>query len=290
MGKCVAIELARKGANVAIVARDQKKLDAAVEEVKAAALDIKRQRIGAFSADLSKAEGCKRVIADIMKWHGTAPDIVWACAGGSTPGFFKDTAPEVLEAQMATNYFSVMHTAHAALNAMVDNPAPPNHPKRHLIFTSSVVAFYTFAGYQPYAPAKAAIRSLADGLRNECLLYDIDVSCCFPGTIYTPGYEQENLTKPELTKIMEGSDEGQTPEQVAKVCIERLEKGEQMITTAFLGSAMRAAAWGGSKRNNFILDTLFAWVVNVVWWFVGREMDGHVLKYKKQSGLPQKKD
>lgn len=37
-----------------------------------------------------------------------------------------------------------------------------------------------------------------------------------PGTMFTPGYEEENKTKPELVLKIEESDAGLTPEQAAE--------------------------------------------------------------------------
>jgi len=179
------------------------------------------------------------------------------------------------------NYFTALHTAHASIRFMNASPATSGE-KRHIIFTSSVLAFYPIAGYNAYSPAKAAVRSLADGLRQECLLYDIDVHACFPATIYTPGFEEEQKTKPELTKILEGADEGQTPEQVAEICLRKLEKGQTLVTTTLMGSAIKGSAWGGSPKGNVLLDTLFGWVLLVVWTIVGKVMDWEVTKYKKK--------
>lgn len=212
--------------------------------------------------------------------------LILVVSGAAIPGFFKDMDPDVLERQVKTNYFSVIHTAHAALNLMTASPLPAGAPQRHIIFTSSVMAFYPLAGYNTYTPAKAAIRSLADGLRQECILYNIDVHCCFPGTIYSPGFEIEQQTKPELTKILEGSDEGQTPDKVAEVCVARLEKGQSLVVTSLLGEAMRAASWGGSPRGSWWWDTIMAWVCACVWLVVGRVMDGDVRKYVKKNGVP----
>ena len=64
---------------------------------------------------------------------------------------------------------------------------------------------------------------------------------CFPATIYTPGFEEEQKTKPELTKILEGADEGQTPEQVAEICLRKLEKGQTLVTTTLMGSAIKGS-------------------------------------------------
>lgn len=173
---------------------------------------------------------------------------------------------------------------------MAANPPAKTAPKRHIIFTSSVMAFYPLAGYNAYTPAKAAIRNLADGLRQECHLYDIAVHACFPATIYSPGFENEQLTKPELTKILEGSDEGQTPDQVAVECVKRLEKGHSLAVTSFIGETLRAASWGASPRGNWVWDTIFAWIINVIWLFAGPMMDSTVIKYRKEKGVPVKSD
>lgn len=47
------------------------------------------------------------------------------------------------------------------------------------------------------------------------MLYGIDMHIFFPPTMYTPGYEVENLTKPKITLEIESTDEGLTPDQAA---------------------------------------------------------------------------
>ena len=64
------------------------------------------------------------------------------------------------------------------------------------------------------------IAGLAECLRSEFQLYSIDIHTYFPGTILSPGYEQENRTKPQITKDLEGDDsEGLSPEECAKALI-----------------------------------------------------------------------
>ncbi|RPB10392.1 NAD(P)-binding protein [Morchella conica CCBAS932] len=287
MGLSVAKLLSKKGASIAIVARNPTKLASALAEIEACALHPGTQTFHAVSADLTQASECARMLDEIRVWGGV-PDIVWTCAGFAVPGFFKDLSAQQLEEQVRTNYFSVMFTAHAAINMMMRYPLRKGVPRRHLVFTSTVMAFYTIAGYNAYSPAKAAIRTLADGLRQECILYDIDVHCCFPATIYSPGFEVEQTLKPELTKILEGSDEGQTPDVVAEACVKGLEKGQSLVVTNMLGEAMRSACWGGSPRGCWWWDTLLSWVVAVVWLVLGRMMDGDVHKYVKKHGIPMR--
>ncbi|KAI5276046.1 3-dehydrosphinganine reductase, partial [Ascosphaera acerosa] len=145
---------------------------------------------------------------------------------------------------MDTVYWTAAYTAHAALNRWLASATTPqeavgeeganggksrNHRTRHIIFTSSTLAFTPVAGYAPYSPAKAAMRSLADTLNMEVEAYngarrrggqaaaaadaDIKVHIVFPMGILSPGYENEQRTKPALTKKLEESDKPQPPEE-----------------------------------------------------------------------------
>lgn len=53
-------------------------------------------------------------------------------------------------------------------------------------------------------------------MRSELILYGISVHAYFPGTIFSPGLEEENKTKPEITRQIEGTEDGLTPAQCAK--------------------------------------------------------------------------
>ncbi len=189
---------------------------------------------------------------------------------------------------MDVNYWSCADMAHAILSEWCAPGQEYKGDARHLIFTSSVVAFYTVAGYSAYAPAKAAIRALSDTLTQEMLLYgdSVKIHTVFPGTIQSPGLEREEMTKPAVTRILEESDPIQTAEVVAAKAIAGLEKGEYLTTVSWLGWAMRGCAWGGSRRNNWVLDTLVMWIASIAWFFVGSDLDGKVKKYGRENGHP----
>lgn len=92
----------------------------------------------------------------------------------------------------------------------------PLNARPKLVFVGSTLSFLNFAGYASYCPPKAAIRALADTLRNELELFGIGIHCFFPGGILSPGFENENIAKPQLTKDIEGSDVPLDPAVVAE--------------------------------------------------------------------------
>jgi 3-dehydrosphinganine reductase len=189
---------------------------------------------------------------------------------------------------MDINYWSCVDMAHAILSEWLIPSSVAENKERHLVFTSSVVAFYPIAGYAPYAPSKAAIKSLSDSLAQEVLLYgdNVKIHTVFPGTILSPGLDRENETKPDITHILEDADPKQSPDVVARRAIGGLEGGEYLVTVSWLGALMRACAWGGSKRGNWVVDTVVTLVASLVWFFVGWEMDGKVVGYRKKNGHP----
>lgn len=83
---------------------------------------------------------------------------------------------------------------------------------------------------------------------------------------------------------MEDGDPKQTEDEVAAAALSALDKGKYLITTQFLGHAMRASALGGSPRDNWVVDTVFSWVTSLVWLFVGPDMERKAWNYGKKNG------
>ncbi|MCJ1372268.1 hypothetical protein MMC20_003491 [Loxospora ochrophaea] len=308
MGLSVACLLAKKGANIIIVARNEEKLKSALESISASASNPSAQRFHTISADLTSPTSCADVLSTATTWNNNQPpDIVWCCAGSSHPTLFIDTPTSKLSDQMDTNYFSTAYIAHAALRAWLNPipssslstkspnasppPSPPTTTPHHLVFTSSVVAFLPIIGYAPYSPCKAALRSLSDTLSQELLLYPspsfptVKIHTVFPGTIFTPGYDAENAVKPAVTKRLEEDDGGQTPEEVAMVSVNSLERGDELVTTGWIGWLLKGSMLGGSRRNGWGLgDLLAGWVGAGILGWVRWDMDGKVKKWGREHG------
>lgn len=288
MGLSVAKQLSNKGANIIIVARQRSKLIKALDQVKGAAIHT-AQRFHLIEADVAIASEAERIVAEARSWnHDHLPEIVWCLAGSAHAAFFLETPRQTMQQQMDTNFWSCVDMAQAILPKWIAESNTRLSKERHLVFTSSVVAFFPVAGYAPYAPSKAAIKSLSDTLTQELLLYgdDIKVHTVFPGTIQSPGLERENINKPEITFILEESDPVQSPDVVAAKAIAGLERGEYLVTTGWLGAAMRGCAWGGSRRNRLVIDTAITWITSVVWPFISNDLDGKVRSHRKKYGYP----
>lgn len=288
-----------------IVARDAKRLHDGVQCLKTAALSPGTQRFHFISADLTAAETCVQVLSQTREWNsGVPPDIVWCFVGAAYPHLFIETDVTQLRAQMDVNYFAKAFIAHAALKTCLEETSEhAEHLKtdqstvaaRHLIFTSSFQALYSMIGYTSYGPAKADIRSLSDSLSQELQLYTaanpssppVRVHTIFPATILTEAYDNENLVKPQVTKMLEETDGGQTADVVARKSIQALESGQEFITSDILTRFVLSTTFGASKRGGLIRG-LVDWVMGClglfILIFVRWDMDRKVYNFGKRYG------
>lgn len=111
-------------------------------------------------------------------------------------------------------------------------------------------------------------------------MYDIGVHVFAPCTMYTPGYEAEMLTKPAITKKIEETDQGLSPEQAARamlagahtvwrsrVCADLTCAGIQAGHAHFAGDLItnlfRVSTRGSAPNHNIFVDAvlhMIAWV------------------------------
>lgn len=215
---------------------------------------------------------------------------------------------------MQNNYFTSLYMSHAILKCWLQGadkklaptsttsghhsgsqPTSPPLP-RHLIFTASFVAFYSFTGYSAYSPTKAALRSLSDSLSQEMNMYSaanpneprVRLHTLFPAGILTESFEAENKIKCDITKLLEEADQPETAEVIASRCLKGLETGQELITTDFLTGLVKRSMLGGSIRGGFargFVDWLLASLLVIVMVFVRGDMDRKVRNWGRQFGV-----
>ncbi|KAJ7086139.1 oxidoreductase [Mycena belliarum] len=259
LGLATALILVDKGAHVSIVARNQEKLDKAVEAMEKCR-QYPNQLLAAYSFSLSDAAQSAAALEAVCQPHGgRAPDAVFACAGSSKPMFFMDMTPQDMQDGMTNGYWVQAWTAMAAAKKMVREGS-----KGKIVFVSSLLGYMSFIGYASYTPAKHALRGLADTLHSEFMLYDIDIHIFFPATMLTPGYDEENKTKPKIVLEIESADDGLTADVAAKAMIQGVQKGHTHITSDMITDLFRASTRGVTPRHNVFLDTLLDIAASII--------------------------
>ena len=94
---------------------------------------------------------------------------------------------------------------------------------------SSVSGFAGTFGYTAYSASKFAVIGLSEALRNELSIRNIRISVLCPPDTDTPQLEQENLTKPYETKVINETADFLKPDQVAEALFRGLKKNKFMI-------------------------------------------------------------
>lgn len=275
LGLALARLLVSKGAHVSIVARTQSTLDSALKELE----DLRvspSQILQARSADLTTASESQAALEGVCAAHGgSAPDALFTCAGASKPKFFVEMTEEEMKRGMDFGYWVQAWTVWATTKMMVKQ----KKKGVKICMVCSILGYMSYTGWASYAPPKFALRGLADTLQSEFMLYDITVQVFFPPTIYSPGYENENKTKPEIVKVIEGTDEGLTPEQAAKGMFAGVERGDFHISADLLTDIFRAGTRGAAPRVNWVFEIVYDVIsyVGVPIWRRGvdQHMRGH---------------
>ncbi len=216
IGKALALALAKEGANISIIARNQAKSAIAQTEIESLCLSP-QQRVIAIKADVSiqtEAVGAiERAIAEI------APaDLLITCAGIAQPGYFLEIPVDVFESAIAINYFGSLYCVQAVLPSMITRKGG------QIVFVSSGAGLVGIYGYSAYSPSKFAVRGLAESLRGELKPLGINISIVYPPDTNTPQLIEENKTKPLETKEITATAKLWEAEDIALEIIRGIEK------------------------------------------------------------------
>jgi len=236
IGKAVAKKIAQAGSHVTIIARDQKKLEAAVLEIRESippceGEECQLQFINWVSADLAK--GHKEVENAIKeaerKCGGRSADVLVASAGHAVPKAFRDLAPAEVEGMCRLNYLSAVDACRAVLPGMVARGGG------RIALVASQAAQAPIFGYTGYAPTKCALKGFAEALQMEVHRDGVHLSVAFPPDTDTPGFAEENKTKAPETHLVAESGALFGADQVAESIVNGIVKGRFLVWTGFDG-------------------------------------------------------
>jgi len=207
LGAAIAVELARRGADVAIAARN---LDQPAEVTKAL-IEVTGRKCLMVQADFTRPEDCAWAVEQTAATFGRL-DVLVHNAGGPSAGKIDDVTPEQWRQTMDLHINANFYLVRAAL------PHLRKHKEGCVITVSSTAGILGVPGAIAYATAKGAIPQFTRSLARDLADDNIRVNCVAPGVIrtrfhadMTPERKELNL-KHRIPLHREG-----TPEQVAEV-------------------------------------------------------------------------
>jgi 3-dehydrosphinganine reductase len=221
IGKETAKELARLGGSVCIVARGEDELEKAADEVRRATASSD-QFVETITCDATN-ESELRPLLDAFVMERGVPDYLLNVVGYAYPQYLTELSLDDFKKNMDVNYYGQLVPTLLLLPHML------SAGKGHISFVSSIASFLGLVGYASYTPTKAALVGLVEVLRHELKPKNISVSVLYPPDTDTPGFEEENKTKPQETALLSETAKLLTPQQVAKRYVEGLQKKKMHI-------------------------------------------------------------
>jgi NAD(P)-dependent dehydrogenase (short-subunit alcohol dehydrogenase family) len=210
IGAATALELARRGADVAIVARTT---DEEAKKVKTA-IDGLRRRSLLISADIGKPAEAARAVEETVRGLGPI-DVLVHAAGGPVNGGLLDLTPESWYGAFDVHVHPIFHLCRAVIPAMKDRR------EGVILLVSSTAGIRGIKTNVAYQTVKGALPQLTRALAFEFADWNIRVNCVAPGVIRTAFHAKmtPEVKKHNLDNRIPLKREG-TPEQVASVVLE----------------------------------------------------------------------
>jgi len=256
IGLSAAKLLASQGAHVVIFARNSKHLEEAAAAIKKIAKSD--SRIGFMTLDVSDNAAVKNTMAKAVSDFG-APDLLINCAGRAYPRNFADITFAQFDETMRINMYGIWNTCKVLIPLMKKKGGV-------IVNTSSICGFLGVFGYTDYCASKFAIVGFSEALKSELKQFNIAVQVLCPPDTDTPGFSEENKTKPEETKAISASAKLMSPDDVARVLLNDIGTGKFMIIPGMDG------------KLTFIMKRLFPKITEWV-------MDMSIQKVQKKRGV-----
>lgn len=243
LGRLVALELARKGARVAITARSA----ADLEEVRA---EIARAGGTAFAmaCDLRELGQVTELVGEVRRNLGPI-DVLVTVAATIEVGPIEAMDAGDFDDALRSTFDTAMHPALAVLPEMRERRAGS------LAFVASIGGKIAVPHLAPYTTAKFALVGFAEALRAELKKDRIDVLTVIPGLMRTGSYGHAHFkgaVEDELSWFGASSTSPLTAmsaERAAKRIVRAIERGDNELV---LGATAKVASLAKGIAPGFV--------------------------------------
>jgi len=219
IGKSIALELAKAGANVVITyANSHQGAQAVVDEINT--FGVKALALQADAADLKRAN---EVLEEVVKVFGKI-DILVNNAGITQDNLLLRMSEEQWDSVIQTNLKSVFNYSKAAIRPMM------KQRKGSIINISSIIGITGNAGQTNYAASKAGMIAFSKSLAKEIASRNIRVNSIAPGYITTDMTDKLDEKTLESIKSATPLNRAGLPEDIAAVVIFLASDASSFIT------------------------------------------------------------
>jgi len=243
IGRALAVQMASRGATVAVSARRVERLSELVDE-----LNAKGQEARAFPCDVTNRAAVFSVAAQIADAIGRI-DVVVANAGFGVQGAFIDVTPDAWKRQMDVNLFGVIWTLQAAIPYLIKT-------KGRAAVISSISGLLAFANTSAYSASKFALVGLCNSLYQELHASGVSVTNIMPGFVHS------EITQVDSKGVFHEAWKDPRPSSL----VWSAESAAKKITHAIMRRKREAVITGHAKVAAFMVRFLPA----LTYWLLAR--------------------
>jgi short-subunit dehydrogenase len=224
IGKQTAIEFAKLGSSIILVARRKNKLEQVENELKQFNVNTL-----VCVCDVSKKDQVEELSKIVLQKFNSI-DILVNNAGFAIYGLVSDLSINEIESQMETNYFGMIYCVKNFLPLMLKKKSG------HIVNVASVGASFGVPGVSSYCATKFAMLGFSEGLKHELYGTGVGLTVVSPIMVRTPLFEHPSFTN--FSKFSTGVS--LSSETVAKTIIKASNSSRLEIVVP---SVARAAIW-----------------------------------------------
>jgi short-subunit dehydrogenase len=214
IGRLLALRMAERGAQLALVARRGDELERLAEEIRSAGAEAE-----AIPCDVAEREQVESAVTRALERFG-AVDVLVNNAGYGHHRPFVAWDLTDMERMMRVNYLGTLYFSKLLLPQMLERQ------RGWLVFIASVAGKIATPEESAYAASKFAMLGLAQALSLEVEESGVHVLTVCPGAIRTPFFDEEALRRmPAVAR--RGMVE---PEGLVDAILRALGKGQREVT------------------------------------------------------------
>jgi len=235
LGKELAVRLLRRGAHLALIARDKAKLEA-VRHALPANMPA-GQKVGIYSCNVCDPALVEKTFRAITDEIGS-PDILINCAGILREGYFEKQPIEYFHETMNINFFGPLHCIKGVL------PYFKQKGNGRIVNISSMAGLIGVFGYTTYCSSKHALVGLTHTLRSELKPLNIHVQLACPGEFESPMVDTLNTYRTLENMAVTHTIPVMKIHRVADSVVKGMEKGTYMIIPGLMARSIdRFSRW-----------------------------------------------
>jgi len=240
IGAAAAVECARAGMGVALLARRADRLEEVAARVRALG-----GRAVCVPGSVERVEDCRRLVDECVREFGSI-HAVFANAGIGYEGSFPEMSDEDLRRVFEVNFFGSINAARPAVERMRAQGSG------HVLFCSSCLSKITLPYYGAYCATKACQEVFARTMRSELKGSGIHVSSVHPIGTRTELFDGLERDSPRGNRLSKGPDYFLQPaERVGRAVVWSLRHPHREVWTGLavrVGFTIAHAAPGLTDR------------------------------------------